>query len=97
MRGLGAVHGPVVLEGGDHDHHEVGIDLAVNLLHKVPAVHIGHPQIGDHELEGPLLQEGEGLQRTRRGRDLVVVLQYLIEVVPEDGVILDDQDCAFHV
>ena len=76
------------------DHHEV---RRLRQLHdaadQVEAVHLRHPQIGDHEVEAPHARELEPRRGPARRIDVVAgLLELLREQIAHGLVIFDDQD-----
>ena len=76
---------------GDHDHFGVRPGFAALFQH-LHAVHLLHAQIGQHHVEGLLLQQRQRVGAALRGRHLVALLLHdVLEVLQRDFFVVDDQ------
>ena len=86
-----------VAEGGHQDHRQGGV-VAAEEGEELEAVHVRHPQVGEHEVDGPGLQDGHRLDAVGGGGDAHApppVAQALGEGEQDRGLVIHHQD-RFH-
>ena len=78
-----------------HQDHLGGRDPGARRLEHAEPVHVGHPQIGDDDLERLLLQLGEGRPATASpGHCVPVQRQRFRHELAELRFVVDDQDAG---
>jgi hypothetical protein len=89
LQGLhGGVHGGV---GGDHDHHQLGIEGVQAALQLEP-VHAGELDVQEHHVVGRLLQPLQGLGGVLGGgRAVAVAPEPLLQRVPHGELVVHDE------
>ena len=82
-------------EGGEHDDEGLRV-LRAGLLEQFESGHSRHAEIGNDEVEGPELQEGQSLLRGGRDGDFIaVLLQLSLQNPAQTGVVVDYENLAF--
>ena len=56
-------------QGRHHDHRQAG-EVAPQVGQQLEAVHLGHPQVGEHEVDPLGFEQGDGLHAAGGGRHL---------------------------
>jgi len=104
---LGEVVGGAFLHGGDggldsrvgrhHDDLDFGPDAA-GAAEQFEAVHLGHAQVGQQQVEGLRLERGEGILARRTGAHFIAAgLENIDEDVALNRVVFRDEDSGTHV
>ena len=79
-------------EGGDHQHHQLGVEL-LQLLQHLDAAHLGQHHVHDGGVEGVLAGQGQALLAVGGQRDPVAGLaQQRAQHVAHDLLVVDDED-----
>ena len=79
-------------EGGDHQDHQLGVDL-LHLVEHVEAAHLRQHDVHDGRLEGLLAGQGEALDAVVGEGDAVArLLEQALQDVPHHLLVVDDED-----